>query len=137
MKFLFRIDDALDLYAEHAVGGIIGLLFNGFFAKSDIIALDGINTSVEGGWIDHNWKQLYKQFAYICAVCGYAFVVTAIIAKSVDMVPGLRLRASDEAEGLGMDEDQVRQTRLVLNVDVFFPDAHTSLPDWRVCKRLY
>lgn len=107
LKFLFRIDDALDLYAEHAVGGIIGLLFNGFFAKSDIIALDGINTGVEGGWIDHNWKQLYKQFAYVCAVCGYAFVVTAIIAKSVDMVPGLRLRASDEAEGLGMDEDQI------------------------------
>lgn len=114
MKFLFRIDDALDLYAEHAVGGIIGLLFNGLFAKSEIIALDGVNTSIEGGWLDHNWKQLYKQFAYVCAACGYTFVMTAIIAKTVDAVPGLRLRASDDAEALGMDEDQVRQTRLVV-----------------------
>ena len=103
-----RIDDALDLFAEHAIGGIIGLLWNAFFAKSDIIALDGVNTNVEGGWIDHNWKQLYKQFAYVCAACGYAFVMTALIAKAIDLIPGLYLRGTDEAERLGMDDDQVR-----------------------------
>lgn len=46
VKFLVRIDDALDLFAEHAVGGIIGLLVNAIFARSDIIALDDVNTSV-------------------------------------------------------------------------------------------
>ncbi|KAI0063179.1 ammonium transporter [Artomyces pyxidatus] len=107
-KFLIGIDDALDLFAEHAVGGIIGLLFNGLFAKSNIIALDGVNTSIPGGWVDHNWKQLYMQFAYVCATSGYAFVVTALVAKGVDLIPGMRLRASERGEILGMDEDQAR-----------------------------
>ncbi|KAK2461698.1 hypothetical protein APHAL10511_006161 [Amanita phalloides] len=106
VKFLLRIDDALDLFAEHAVGGIIGLLLNGFFASKTITALDG-STAISGGWIDGNWKQLYIQFAYVCATCGYSFVVTAIIAKGVDLVPGLRLRNTPEAERLGMDEVEI------------------------------
>ncbi|KAA1468454.1 ammonium transporter [Dentipellis sp. KUC8613] len=105
VKFLIRIDDALDLFAEHAVGGIVGLLFNAFFAKQSIIALDDVNTATRGGWVDHNWKQLYIQFAYICAVCGYTFVVTALIAKALDLTIGLR--ATEDAETLGMDEDQI------------------------------
>ncbi|KAI0271576.1 ammonium transporter [Gloeopeniophorella convolvens] len=107
VKFYLRIDDSLDLFAEHAVGGMIGLLCNAFFAKSDIIALDGVNTSVPGGWVDHNWKQLYIQFAYICAVCSYTFVVTALIAKGIDIIPFLGLRATETAEELGVDEDQI------------------------------
>lgn len=87
---------------------MIGLLFNAFFAKANIIALDGVNTSASGGWVDHNWKQLYIQFAYICAASGYTFVVTALIAKGLNMIPYLHLRASETAEELGMDEDQVR-----------------------------
>ena len=119
-----RIDDALDLFAEHAVGmiiifhtgytiyvsilgGIIGLLFNALFAKNSIIALDDVNGSISGGWLDHNWKQLYIQFTYICAACAYAFVMTALLAKAIDMIPGLHLRGTDEAERLGMDDDQV------------------------------
>jgi len=107
IKFFLRIDDALDLAAEHALGGIIGLLFNGLFAKSSIISLDGVSTSITGGWLDHNWKQLYIQFAYICATVGYTFVVTALIAKGMDMIPFLRLRASPEDEALGMDDAQI------------------------------
>jgi len=105
-KFLVRTDDALDLFAEHAVGGIIGLLANAFFASKDLVALDGV-TSIPGGWLDHNWKQLYKQVTYICATCAYNFVMTAAICKLLDLSPGLCLRASEEAEELGMDDDQI------------------------------
>lgn len=108
VKFLVRVDDALDLFAEHAIGGIIGLLLNAFFASGDIIALDDVNIGFKGGWVDHNWKQLYIQIAYICATCAYTFVVTALIAKFVDLVPGLHLRNTPEAEKLGMDEIEVR-----------------------------
>jgi len=107
VKFLVRVDDALDLFAEHAVGGMIGLFFSGLFGRQKIIALDGVNTSVRGGWVDHNWKQMYKQIAYICAVTGYAFVVSAILAKGVDLIPGLHLRNTLEAERLGMDEIEI------------------------------
>ncbi|KAG9092769.1 hypothetical protein FRC06_011806 [Ceratobasidium sp. 370] len=107
IKYLIGIDDALDLFAEHAVGGILGLLANGLFADNVIIALDGVNTAVPGGWIRHNYKQLYIQFAYVCATCGYVFVMTAILAKLVDICPGLGLRATEQGEILGMDDDQI------------------------------
>ncbi|KAG5646045.1 hypothetical protein DXG03_004468 [Asterophora parasitica] len=107
LKFLIRVDDALDLFAEHAVGGVVGLLLNAFFASSDIIALDDVSIDQKGGFLDHNWKQLYIQFAYICATCGYTFVVTAFLAKCVDLIPGLHLRNTPEAEKRGMDEIEI------------------------------
>ena len=71
-------------------------------------------------------KQLYKQIAYICACSAYseffdaapcysevliastAFVVTCLLAKGIDMIPGLSLRATEYSEALGMDETEVR-----------------------------
>lgn len=107
VKFFLHIDDALDLAAEHALGGIVGLLMNALFADRSLVALDGV-TSVRGGWINHNWKQLYIQFAYVCATVAYTFVVTALLAKIFDLVPSFRLRASAEEEASGMDDTQVR-----------------------------
>ncbi|KAJ7102311.1 ammonium transporter [Mycena belliarum] len=106
LKFLVGIDDALDLFAEHAVGGIVGLLGNGLFASADIISLDGVTTGIRGGWLDHNYKQLYMQFAYTVAVCAYTFAMTAAIAKALDLV-GLRLRVTADEERLGIDEVEV------------------------------
>ncbi|TBU34870.1 ammonium transporter [Dichomitus squalens] len=107
LKFFLRIDDALDLLAEHAIGGILGLLFNGIFADSEIIALDGVNTSTTGGWLNRNWKQLYIQIGYIAACVAYSFVVTAVIATALDSVPCLRLRATPHEESLGMDDAEI------------------------------
>lgn len=105
-KFLVGIDDSLDVFAEHGVGGIVGLIFVAFFAADYIIGLDGVNTGVTGGFLNGNYRLLYVQLAYIVACCSYMFVVSAIIAKVIDMIPGLHLRASEEAELLGMDDDQ-------------------------------
>jgi Amt family ammonium transporter len=98
------------VFAEHGIGGMLGLLANGVFAASYIIGLDGVNADPKlypGGWIKHNYKQLYKQFAYIVAVSVYAFVVSALVAWAINLIPGLHLRASEEAELLGMDDDQL------------------------------
>jgi ammonium transporter, Amt family len=115
VKYWIKIDDSMDVFAEHGVAGIIGLLLNAFFASDDIIGLDGVNTgqtnpttgTAQGGWIIHNYRQLYIQIAYIVATCAYAFVVSAIIAYVINITPGLHLRASEEAELLGMDDDQL------------------------------
>ena len=119
VKVFIKIDDSLDLFAEHAIGGVIGLLFNGFFASHTIIALDGVNTNINGGLIDHNLKQLYIQGVYICATCGYAFIATAILAKVIDVIPGLHLRTTSEGEVLGLDETEVRLTLARSCVRVF------------------
>ena len=103
---MIGIDDSLDVFAEHGIGGIVGLLFNAFFAEGWVIGLDGVSSGTEGGFMDHNYKQLYIQVAYIVATSAYSFVVSALIAKGIDLIPGLHLRASEEAELLGLDDDQ-------------------------------
>ena len=131
MKFLMRIDDALDLFAEHAVGGIVGLILNAFFASSAIASMDGVS-AIPGGWVDHNWKQLYKQFAYVCATSAYTFTLTAMIAKAIDTIPGMSLRCTPEGEMLGMDEVEV--SRIYRTAP---PHSSHSATDRRVRHRLY
>ncbi len=97
----------MDVFAEHGVAGMVGLLFNALFGADYIIGLDGVNNGISGGWLNHNYKQLYIQVAYIVACTAYAFVVSALLAYGINAIPGLHLRASEEAELLGMDDDQL------------------------------
>ncbi|ODQ68320.1 ammonium transporter [Nadsonia fulvescens var. elongata DSM 6958] len=106
VKYLVKIDDSFDTFAEHGVAGIIGLIFNALFGADYIIGLDGV-TEHEGGWLSHNYKQLYKQIAYIAATCGYTFFMTVLICYVINYIPGCQLRSSEEAEFRGMDEDQI------------------------------
>lgn len=87
---------------------MLGLLFNALFGADYIIGLDGVNTGIlPGGWLNRNYAQMYIQVAYIVAVTGYSFVMSALLAFIINLVPGLYLRASEEAELLGMDDDQL------------------------------
>ncbi|KAG8883716.1 hypothetical protein FRB97_006027 [Tulasnella sp. 331] len=108
IKHWIRVDDALDLFGEHGIAGMLGLLFNGLFAADYIISLDGVNTSMDGAsFMQRRYKQLYIQFTYIVAVAAYVFVVTAAAAKVVDMIPGLALKGDPEAELIGMDDHEI------------------------------
>lgn len=98
----------MDNLAEHGIAGMVGLVFNGFFAADYIIGLDGVSTGIiNGGWLNHNWKQLYIQVAYVVACTAYSFVVSTGIAFLINLIPGLKLRATEDAELLGMDDDQL------------------------------
>jgi ammonium transporter, Amt family len=105
LKFLLKYDDALDIFASHAVGGVVGNILTGFFAQSSIAALDG--TVIAGGFIDHNYKQLAHQVADSFSGLGYSFAVTTAILWVMHYIPGLRLRASEEAEMLGIDDAEM------------------------------
>ncbi|KAF9510987.1 hypothetical protein BS47DRAFT_1373206 [Hydnum rufescens UP504] len=84
LKHIMGIDDSLDIFAQHGVGGMLGLMANALFAADYIISLDNVNTT-------NNCKRIYIQLGYIC----------------FDLVPFLQLRAPEEAETNGMDEDQI------------------------------
>ena len=87
---------------------MLGLLSNALFGADYIIGLDGGYSGIlPGGWLNHNYAQLYIQVAYIVAATGYAFVMSALLAFLINLIPGLHLRASEEAELLGMDDDQL------------------------------
>lgn len=127
-KYLVHVDDALDILAEHGLAGIIGLIFNALFAADYVIKLDGV-TEHAGGWVSHNWKQLYIQIAFICATSAYSFVVSLIICYGINFIPGCHMRASKDAEYNGMDEDQLGEFAYdYVEVRREFYDWHTSQP---------
>lgn len=106
IKYLLKVDDSLDVLAEHGIAGIVGLIFNGIFGSSTVIGYDGV-TDHAGGWIDHNWKQLYIQIVYILATAAYSCGVTFVICFVIDKIPGLNLRADYIAEEMGLDEYEI------------------------------
>jgi len=106
LKFLFGYDDALDIFATHTIGGILGNLLTGLFAQSSIAGLDGV-TQIPGGWLDRHYIQLAIQLADSMSGMSYSFVMTTIILWVMHYIPGLSLRASEEAEILGIDDAEM------------------------------
>lgn len=106
LKFIFGYDDTLDIFASHAIGGIVGNLLTGIFAQSSIASFDG-TTSIPGGWLDHHYKQLGIQLADSVTGFSWSLVVTTIILWVMHFIPGLRLRASEQAEILGIDDAEM------------------------------
>ncbi|KAI9512778.1 ammonium transporter AmtB-like domain-containing protein [Russula earlei] len=102
LKFIFHYDDALDIFAVHTIGGLVGNVLTGIFAQKSVAGFDGI-TNIPGGWLDGHFVQLGWQLANSCAGFGYSFVVTTIILWVMDLFPPLSLRCVDEAEVAGID----------------------------------
>ena len=99
-----RIDDGLEVFKLHGIGGMCGSFMTGIFASASVSALDGV-TLAPGG-IDGNGIQVAKQLAEITAISAWSFTVTAILLMIMKFIPGMHLRVSDEAESIGMDLDQ-------------------------------
>ncbi|KAI0365963.1 ammonium transporter [Pilatotrama ljubarskyi] len=106
LKFIFGYDDCLDIFASHAIGGVIGNVLTGLFAQASVAGFDGL-TEIPGGWLDHHYIQLGYQVADSVAGMSYSFVMTTIILWIMHFIPGLRLRATEEAEILGIDDAEM------------------------------
>ena len=88
-----RLDDSLDVFAAHGVGGISGALLTGVFASAAIGGADGL--------LFGNSGQLGVQAVSILAVLLYSGIVTGIIVKVLDLT--MNIRATTEDEDIGMD----------------------------------
>src|SRR3989344_1925131 len=93
-----RIDDSLDVWAGHGVGGLMGALLTGVFAEK------AINAAGNNGALFGNPNQLLVQLIAVVAVGVYSFVATYIILKVVSIVLPLRVSPADEEAGLDMAE---------------------------------
>lgn len=102
---LLRIDDGLEVFRLHGIGGMCGAFLTGIFASASVSALDGFPTLAPGG-IDGNGIQIGYQLAEICSIAAWSFVCSCIMLLVLKYIPGLHLRVSDEAEMIGMDLDQ-------------------------------
>jgi Amt family ammonium transporter len=88
-------DDALEVFPIHGIGGIWGALATGIFAVESIGGVAGL--------LEGNGGQMIEQFIAVIATLLYSFVVSVIILKVLDIIPGLGLRASEKEEDAGLD----------------------------------
>jgi len=95
------VDDALDVFGVHGMGGTFGALATGVFASA------AINPVVTGGLLEGNPAQLGIQAIAVAAVIGYSAVMTFVILKVLDLFVGLRVPEAEEV--LGLDASQHRE----------------------------
>jgi Amt family ammonium transporter len=92
IRHKFGFDDALEVMAVHGIGGIWGALATGIFATGAYIGLIDGDVAILG----------YNAVA-VLATIAYSFIVTFIILKILDVIPGLGLRADEAEEDAGLD----------------------------------
>ncbi|MCR3883344.1 ammonium transporter [Methanotrichaceae archaeon M04Ac] len=100
MALLFRVgkglDESLDAWAVHGMGGLWGAIATGIFA---VEAVGGYSGLLQG-----NVDQFVAQVIGAGAAVIYAFVVTYILAKVVDATMGLRVTEDEEYVGLDISQ---------------------------------
>jgi Amt family ammonium transporter len=98
LKTKLSFDDSLDVFAIHGVGGILGMLATGIFTSL------AVNSAGADGLLAGNGAQLLTQFLGVVTVGAYAFVVTWILGKLVDVIIGLRVGQMEETVGLDLSQ---------------------------------
>jgi Amt family ammonium transporter len=93
-----KVDDALDVFAVHGIGGIWGALATGIFAQK------AINEAGADGLLYGNPGQVLTQAIAVVATAAFAAAVTAGILKLIDLAIGLRVPEQEEV--LGLDTTQ-------------------------------
>jgi len=93
-----RVDDALDVWAVHGIGGTWGAIATGLFATV------AINTAGANGLFFGNPQQLVAQLIAVGATWIYAAIATFVIVKAIDLTIGMRVREHEES--LGLDRSQ-------------------------------
>ncbi|WFD36591.1 hypothetical protein MCUN1_003474 [Malassezia cuniculi] len=114
LKNIFGYDDALDIFAAHGVGGIVGNLLTALFADGRVGSFDGSDPTEEEGWINRHFIQLAYQLADSAAGFGWSFVLTAILLVAIDHIPGCKFRGTEEEELIGTDLAQIGEEAYVL-----------------------
>ena len=96
-----RVDDALDVFGVHGIGGIWGALATGIFATV------AVNSAAVDGAAFGNFSQLGIQAIAVLASVTYSAVMTFVILKVIDVFVGLRVPENEEV--LGLDASQHRE----------------------------
>ena len=99
IKQKLKIDDSLDVFPVHGVGGMLGTLLVGVFCASGLGAFSGYGFGGDNATIG---GQLTAQIIGIVSAVVYTAVVSWVILKLVDVVIGLRVTEEDEATGLDL-----------------------------------
>ena len=98
VKNALGYDDSLDVWGVHGVGGIVGAVLTGVFAKAAIAGKDA-----PLGLIDGNAGQVLTQIYGVVITIVFTAVVSLIILKIIDWTIGLRVDEATERDGLDLN----------------------------------
>ena len=102
IKQKLRIDDSLDVFPVHGVGGALGTILAGVFASSSLGIFSGQGDGLPIG------EQVVIQLIGVGAVGVYTAVLTFVLLKTIDLVIGLRVSEEEETEGLDINQHNER-----------------------------
>jgi Amt family ammonium transporter len=97
IKRVLKIDDSLDVFPVHGVGGILGTMMAGVFSATSLGVFSGYGFA-DG--IETMGGQVWVQFVGVAATIVFTAVVTYAILKVVGALVGLRVDESEEIQGL-------------------------------------
>ncbi|MDZ7991644.1 MAG: ammonium transporter [Nostoc sp. EspVER01] len=97
-KHKLQIDDALDTYPVHGVGGTVGAILTAIFATTQV------NGGGKNGVLRGNFGELGVELVAIAVAYVIAGVGTWIILKVIDATVGLRVKEEAELQGLDINE---------------------------------
>lgn len=94
------IDDALDAFGVHGVGGTLGALLTGVFASAYL------NESIAGneGIIHGGFRLMGAQLVAVATTAVYTLIVSFLILKVLDLIMGLRVTTEEEQMGLDLTQ---------------------------------
>lgn len=97
IKRVLKIDDSLDVFPVHGVGGVLGTLLAGVFSATSLGVFSGYGFADGIGTMG---DQLLVQFTGVAAAIMFTAAVTWVLLKLVDRLVGLRVSHEEEIEGL-------------------------------------
>ena len=106
VKYRLGYDDSLDVVGVHFVGGVVGMVMIGLLATQANV--DNLGFGSAGLFYGGGLEQMGKQIVAVVAVMVFAFVVTWVIAKLIDMTIGFRV--DEEIEVSGIDQAEHLET---------------------------
>lgn len=105
LERVFKVDDSLDVFPVHGVGGALGTLAVGVFASTELGLFSGYGFA-DG--IESIGSQLGVQTVGVLATLVYTAVATLVILKVLDWTLGLRVDEEQETTGLDISEHEER-----------------------------
>lgn len=116
-----RVDEGMDVFKLHGIGGMIGSFLTGLFASSSVSALDG--STLAPGAVDGVGVQVARQLADISSIAAYSFTVSFILLWIMKFIgkyiPFMSLRVSEEAEIRGIDSEEFAEDEEVGDWSMF------------------
>lgn len=102
LKRMIRVDDSLDVFGVHALGGVTGALLTGVFNSPTLGGPGFVTDWVTGktGFADSIRAQVWVQAKSVGLTIVWTVVAAYIAFKAADLLVGLRVPEDDEREGL-------------------------------------